>query len=128
MIKDINELEIYQLSLKASVEIASFIKSIPYYWNIPESNQIIRSSSSIHSNIAEGFGHRFYPRQFIRYLSIAIGSSDESRNHIYKLTSCGYIKDSEAEKFAKSFKNISVKITNLVNYLRKRYNINTISN
>ena len=44
-------------------------------------DQILRSPESAPSNIAEGFG-RFKPREFARFVRIALGSLSESQNHL----------------------------------------------
>ena len=44
-------------------------------------DQISRSSSSAPANIAEGFS-RYKPRDFARYMRIALGSLGETQNHL----------------------------------------------
>ena len=44
-------------------------------------DQILRSTESAPSNIAEGFG-RFKPREFARFVRIALGSLSETQNHL----------------------------------------------
>lgn len=44
-------------------------------------DQIEASSSSTPSNIAEGFG-RYKPRDFARFMRIAVGSLGETQNHL----------------------------------------------
>lgn len=120
LVKNVEDLVIYQIALQLASEVAELVKQIPYYWNIGESNQILRSSGSVHSNIAEGFAQRFYPKQFIKYLYIAMGSNDETKNHMEKLRNDNYIKSEIANDYIKKYKNLSVRIVNFVNYLRKR--------
>jgi len=123
LVKNVEELIIHQIATQLATEVVDLIKHIPRYWNINECNQILRSSSSVHANITEGFSHRFYPKQFIRYLSIAIGSSDETKNHLEKLYKDKYIEIKIAQGLIKKYKNLSVRMVNFRNYLRKRHNI-----
>jgi four helix bundle protein len=44
-------------------------------------DQIDQSSSSAAANIAEGFG-RYKPREFARFMRIALGSLGETQNHL----------------------------------------------
>jgi four helix bundle protein len=43
--------------------------------------QIRKSSSSAPRNIAEGFG-RYYPREFARFTRVALGSLNETKDHL----------------------------------------------
>lgn len=85
------DLRIYQIAIKLSTEIYEISKKIPYYWQIEEINQIKRSSGSVPSNIAEGFGKQIYPKEYIRFLNIALGSSDETQSHIIMLYNKSHI-------------------------------------
>jgi four helix bundle protein len=125
-IKNAEDLAIYQIALKLASEITRLVKQIPYHWDIAECNQVFRSSSSVHSNIAEGFAQRFYPKQFIKYLYIAMGSSDETKNHIKKLCNDHHIELEVTSYYIGKYKNLSVRIVNFVSYLRKRHDIKTL--
>jgi four helix bundle protein len=121
--KIVEELVIYQVALQLAKEINKLIKQIPRYWNIEECKQILRSSSSVPSNIKEGFAHRFYAKQFIRYLYIAMGSSDESQDHMEKLRNNNQVKIEIANDYIKRYKYLSIKILNFINYLKNKHNI-----
>ncbi len=122
--KIVEELEIYQISLQLTKEVNELIKQIPHYWSIEECRQLLRSSSSVSANIAEGFCQRFYPKQFIKYLYISLGSSDESKDHIKKLINNHHLKSEIGENFIKRYKNLSIKILKFINYLRKKHTPN----
>ena len=57
-------------------------------------DQIRRSSSSTPANIAEGF-RRYKPRDFARYLRIALGSLGETQNHLQHAKTQRYISGEE---------------------------------
>lgn len=78
----IEDLVIHQIALDLAKEIHELTGEIPHYWTNQDVKQIRRSSSSTASNIAEGFGQRFYVKKFLYYLNIAKGSSDETQNHL----------------------------------------------
>ena len=121
--KIVEELVIYQIALQLAKEINKFVKQIPYYWDIEECRQILRSSSSCSSNIQEGFAQRFYVKKFIHYLNIAIGSSDESKGHMENLRNNGHVKPEIADDYIRKYKNLSVRILNFVNHLKKKNGI-----
>ena len=120
LIKTVSGLNIYQMASELSAEVEMLVKHVSFYWENVEVKQVIRSSSSVQANIAEGFSQRFYPKKFIHYLNIALGSSDESQNHLKKLKLNGKIDGEVGEDMIRKYKNLSVRILNFINYLRKR--------
>ncbi|MBU1017662.1 four helix bundle protein [Patescibacteria group bacterium] len=122
-VKNVNELRIYQLALELAKETSNLIKQIPHYWDIEECRQILRSSSSCSSNIAEGFSQRSYVKKFINYLNIAMGSSDESQDHLTKLRNNKHITSEIAEDYIFRYKSLSVKTLNMINHLKNRSTI-----
>ncbi len=121
--KSANELVVYKIAFQSAKEIDGRCRKISFHWTIPEVSQVIRSSSSVAANITEGFGKRFYPKLLIHYLNIALGSSDETQNHLHLLNAKGYIDEDELSYYSGSYKNLSVRILNWINYLKKRHNI-----
>lgn len=122
-VKDFFDLNIYKIALQLSLEIGEMVCCIPYHWNTPECDQILRSSSSVHANIAEGFSQRFYPKKFIHYLYIALGSSDETANHLRKLMLRKNVNPVNGEKLLKKYKDLSIKIVNFITYLREKHTL-----
>ena len=55
-------------------------------------SQIYRASASATDNIAEGFG-RYYPKEFHRYVQIARGELNETRNQLHRGMRSGYITE-----------------------------------
>ena len=56
--------------------------NLPKHEMYEEGNQIRRSSKSIVSNVIEGFGRRRYKNEFIRFLTYALASCDETKGHL----------------------------------------------
>ena len=121
--KVVEELIIYQIAVKLRDEVHQEMNCIRNNWQIKDVDQIKRSSSSISSNIAEGFGRRFYPKDYIRFLSLAIGSSDESQNHTEALCKGGFLSKEKTDYFKKSYKDLSIRTVNLRNSIRKKNNL-----
>lgn len=117
------DLKIYQLAKKLRDELYQDLIKIPHYWKNKEVDQAIRSSSSSVSNIVEGFGRRFYPKDFYRFLDISLASSDETQNHVLSLHEKGHLNDEKSAYYVKSFKTLSIKTLNFMNYLRRRFRI-----
>ncbi|MFH1414131.1 MAG: four helix bundle protein [Candidatus Omnitrophota bacterium] len=77
------DLDIYQKAHKLAVEIHKMtINSLPQVEMYEEGSQLRRSAKSICSNIVEGFGRRRYKNEFIQFLTYALASCDETREHL----------------------------------------------
>lgn len=116
---DFQDLRIYQLAEELQLELSRALRKGKYDWKIPEVDQVARSSSSIMANIVEGYGRKSYPKDYTRFLVIAMGSSDETQNHISLLKQKKCIKNDRAESLAHKYKSLSVKILNLISFIKK---------
>jgi four helix bundle protein len=120
-IKSFEDLEIWQLSHNAVLKVYEITKSFPkkeYFILIP---QLIRSTISIPANIAEGMG-RYSRKEFIQYLIISRGSTEESRYYIILAKDLGYISKDVYNDLYKSYCLIGKKINSLINSLKSKTN------
>lgn len=77
------KLDIYNRSYNLALEIHKYLvnkNNIKYSYNLFD--QILRSSKSIPTNIAEGSGRRNSSKEYVRFLWMAIGSKDETQVHL----------------------------------------------
>jgi len=87
-------LDIWQLARIAVVDIhVMTLKKLPKFEMYEEGSQIRRSSKSIKSNIVEGYGRRRSKQDFIRYLTYALASCDETTDHLETLFETGSLTD-----------------------------------
>jgi len=56
-------------------------------------SQIRRSSKSVRSNIVEGYGRKRYKNDYIRFITYALASNDETIDHLETLFETGSLKD-----------------------------------
>ena len=83
-------LEMWQLARDLSVEIHRMtLESLPKLEMYEEAAQSRRSAKSIRSNIVEGYGRRRYKLEFIRFLTYAHASCDETIDHLETLRETG---------------------------------------
>ncbi len=79
------DLEIWQLSRQLVIDIHKETLKLPKFEMFEEENQIRRSSKSTKSNIVEGYGLRGYKQEFIKHLTYALASNDETIDHLETL-------------------------------------------
>ncbi|MCU0344447.1 MAG: four helix bundle protein [Ignavibacterium sp.] len=87
------DLEIWQLAREVVVEIHRMTLSLPKFEQYEEGSQIRRSSKSVKSNIVEGFGRRNYKNEYIRFITFALASNDETLDHLETLIETGSLID-----------------------------------
>jgi four helix bundle protein len=87
------DLEIWQLAREVVVEIHKMTLSLPKFEQYEEGSQIRRSSKSVKSNIVEGYGRRNYKNEYIRFITFALASNDETLDHLETLFETGSLTD-----------------------------------
>lgn len=117
-VKRFEDLIIWQESRKFTKEIYSVFKEFQNFAERPLSIQIIRSSSSVMDNIAEGF-ERGGNKEFLQYLWIAKASAGESRSQIYRAFDIGMINEEKYNNFKRKAQLVSVGIYRLIQELKK---------
>jgi len=89
-------LEVWQLAREVSIAVHQMtLAALPKFEMYEEGSQIRRSAKSIRSNIVEGYGRRRYPAEYIKHLTYAQGSCDETIDHLETLHETGSPKDAK---------------------------------
>ena len=90
------KLEIWNLSKELVIDIHNMsLKELPKYEMYEVGSQIRRSSKSVKSAIVEGYGRRGYKQDYIRFLTIAISSNDETIDHLETLFETKSLRNEE---------------------------------
>ena len=93
------KLEIYKIAHMLVIEIHEMtLKKLPRFEMYEEGGQIRRSIKSLKSNIVEGYGRRKYRQEFIKFLTYAIASNDETIDHLRNLVETKSLNDSDLSK------------------------------
>ena len=115
-IKRFEDLEIWQEARKLSKEIIKISKDSDLKSDFRLKDQIKASSGSVMDNIAEGF-ERNGNLEFRQFLSIAKGSSGETRSQLYRVFDNEYIDEEKLKSLVYEYENLSGKINNFITYL-----------
>ncbi len=88
------DLEIWKLAHELVIDIhVMTINHLPKYELYEEGGQIRRSSKSVKSTIAEGYGRKRYKQEFIKFLVYSLVSNDETVDHLETLHRTGSLKE-----------------------------------
>jgi len=104
------DLIIWKESMKLSIEIYKLFKNCR---DFGFRDQILKSSISVPSNIAEGF-ERQTDKEFIQFLFIAKGSNGELRTQLYLAMELDYIDKQIALEKIDIAKKISIMIYKVI--------------
>ena len=89
-------LEIWQLARQLVIDIhAMILNKLPKFEMFEEGAQIRKSSKSVKSTMVEGYDRRRYKNEFIRFLTYAMGSKDETVDHLEMLFETGSLTDED---------------------------------
>ncbi len=110
------ELEVWKLARQLKKEIRELIKNFLLMRDI---DQIIRSSRSIGSNVAEGFG-RFHFKDNSKFCLNARGSLFETLNHLIDAFNEEYIFDDELKYFRDKVLHCIKVLNGYIAYLKKQ--------
>ncbi len=116
-IKKFEDLEIWQMARKLCKEIFELTLREKFVKDYSLKAQVRASSGSIMDNIAEGF-ERGGNKEFKQFLSIAKGSSGETKSQLYRAYDRKYLNEDELKEYLEKIYNLAKKISNMMSYLR----------
>ena len=70
-------------------------EKLPKFEMCEEGSQIRRSIKSVKSSIVEGYGRRAYKQEFLKFLTYASASNDETVDHLETLYETGSLTERE---------------------------------
>ena len=115
MIRDVEDLDVYQRSLRLLKPLGDLVGKIPkdeYHVR----HQTISAGHSVPANVAEGFAKRRSEKECKRFWEIALGSSDEIITHLraVKIRDFRGIASEEIDVLIGEYKIVSKQLNNLI--------------
>lgn len=117
--KDFRDLTVWQESRKFSNVIFQLIKTFPTEEKFRLADQIIRSSRSINSNIAERHG-RFTYKDQLHFCIQARGSLSETLNHLTQAVDCCYLNEETFNEHYAQYKKVEQLLNGYISFLRSK--------
>ncbi|HEU4339610.1 MAG TPA: four helix bundle protein [Planctomycetota bacterium] len=96
-VRGCRDLEVYKLAHSLANKIHAMTLRLPHFEMFEEGSQIRRSSKSVSTLIVEGWRLRKYRDEFLHYLHRALGSADETREHLDYLHETGSLRGDGSE-------------------------------
>ena len=107
-ISSFEDLKVFQKAYAISLEIHKRSMDFPRVEQYALADQLRRASKSICANLAEGHGKQGHSsKEFRRYISMALGSSDEMRVWLRYCLDLEYISEEEWKRWRDAYQEIS---------------------
>lgn len=111
------DLRVWQKSVDLNIAVYKIFSKINEQW---VTHQILRSSLSVPSNIAEGY-NRETNKEFIRYLYIARGSCAEVQTQLFIASRLGLINKVVSDELLESSKSIILMLSKLISVRKTQF-------
>ena len=108
------DLKVYEKSYKSALSIYRMTERFPKEEIYGLTSQIRRAATSIPLNIAEGYAKRESQAEFKRYLTMALGSSDEMQVLINFVKDLGYINLETYKESREAYKEIAKMLSKMI--------------
>lgn len=115
------DLEVYRISFELAIELHKLTLSLPKFETYEIGSQIRRSSKSIPANLAEGYGRKKYRNEFIKFITYALASCDETTVHLEILHKTNSISDESYKRLSDKFKELGIKLNYFLCAIRNNY-------
>ena len=118
------KLEVWKSSKELAVDIQKMtLSKLPKFELYEEGGQIRRSIKSTKSNIVEGYGRRRYKQEYIKFLTYALASCDETTDHLETLYETKSLKDAALYKdLHRRLEILGKKINRFIQMVEKQHN------
>ena len=113
-------LEVWKESHRLVLEMYQLTRMFPDEERFRLKDQLCRCASSVPANIVEGHA-RYGNREYIQFLYIARGSTEETRYHLLLAKDLGYIKNDKYEELDRAYTGVSKMLNALISSLRKNH-------
>jgi four helix bundle protein len=119
--QNFEELEVWKKARELKIEIRELVKTFPMDEKYRLVDQLVRSSRSINTQIAEGHGRRIWPDR-LRFCVIARGSLSETLNHLIDAFDEKFISEEQLNYYRNKISEIEKLLNGYISYMEKKIN------
>jgi four helix bundle protein len=104
---------LYKLAKQMAVELHQVtLNELPKFEMYEQGSQIRRSSKSIVANFVEGYGRKRYKADYIKFLTYALASCDETKAHLALLHKTNSLKNGQYQYFYDNYRKLGAMLYN----------------
>ncbi len=115
-----NDLDIYNMAYELAIEVHHLSLTLPDFELYEQGSQVRRSSKSIKDTIAEGYGRKRYKAEFIKYLTYAQASCNETTSQLTMINELYFIENPIIELIDK-YDVLGSKINKFIQYVENNW-------
>ncbi len=117
--QNFEDLEVWKKARELKNEISELVKIFPADERFRLTDQIIRSSRSVNTQISEGHGRRTWPDR-LRFSVIARGSLSETLNHLIDAFDEKFITEEQLNYFRIKISEVEKLLNGYISYWEKK--------
>ncbi|HMT73049.1 MAG TPA: four helix bundle protein [Chitinophagaceae bacterium] len=117
--QNFEDLEVWKKARELKNELSELVKIFPADERFRLTDQIIRSSRSVNTQISEGHGRRTWPDR-LRFSVIARGSLSETLNHLIDAFDEKFITEEQLNYFRIKISEVEKLLNGYISYLEKK--------
>jgi four helix bundle protein len=108
------------MAKKLAIQVHRFTRKLPDFEKYEIGSQVRRSSMSIKDTIVEGYGRRKYKAEYIKYLTYAHASCDETTSQLETINEL-YPEFQEISELIKEYYDLGRKINSYISYVENNW-------
>ena len=116
MINNLDDFQVYQMSMKLGEVVWEIVKDWNYFQKDTIGKQLVRSADSIAANLSEGLG-RYHYKETKNFSYYSRGSLFETKTWLTKANNRNLINDDLYKDLMNQLDIIGIKINNYINTL-----------
>jgi four helix bundle protein len=114
-INSFRDLIVFQKAYKLAMEIFEITRTFPKEEKYSLTDQILRSSRSVTSNLSESWAKRIYPKHFISKLTDSLGEEYETENWLDYSRDCKYINVETYKRLMEGYDEVRKMLISMIN-------------
>ncbi|SHF78088.1 four helix bundle protein [Flavisolibacter ginsengisoli] len=117
--QNFEDLEVWKKARALKIDIRKLTLTFPPEEKFRLCDQLVRSSRSVNSQLAEGHGRRTYPDR-LRFCIIARGSLSETLNHLIDALDENYITETVLNEYKAKIAEVEKLLNGYIHYIEKK--------